>query len=66
MIVTVVSSPFDEDASEPLPWNYEGEDFIAWVDEVLLDGGRVAPCPDSVDVAIEIAETVGYGIETRG
>jgi len=60
-IYRVVSSPWEED--DDLPWDYESDGFVGWVDEVFLEGYKGdAPLP-SVEEAVDIVETCGYEVE---
>jgi hypothetical protein len=61
-IYRVLTSPFEED--EPLPWDYEEDGFISWVDEVFLEGYKDddEPLP-TVGECIDILEGSGYEVE---
>ncbi len=61
--VKVLSSPHDCD--DGLPWEYEEDGFIAWVDEVFFHGYKKpedAPFP-TFDECINEITTAGYDVE---
>ena len=61
----VTASPYPAD--EDLPWEYEEEAFIRWVDEVFDEGYKKpedAPFP-SVDKCLSLLEAAGYTVEVK-
>jgi hypothetical protein len=59
----VISSPFEE--PEELPWEYEEDALISWVDEVFLEGyknGLDSPFP-SLHECLQLLEGSGYQVE---
>jgi len=63
MTYRVTSSPFDEPT--PLPWDYDEDAFVSWVNEVFLEGYKQeegAPFP-TVQECLDILEGAGYGVE---
>lgn len=62
-IYRVLSSPCEEDGD--LPWDYNEDGFVSWVDEVFLEGykGNLdAPFP-SPDECLDILIGAGYEVE---
>ena len=62
-IYKVVSSPYEED--DNLPWEYEEDAFVNWVDEVFLEGYKKpddAPFP-GVEECLDVLHGAGYEVE---
>lgn len=60
-MIRVLSSPFSEDTD--LPWLYDEDNFIAWVDEVFCEGYKRNNPELSLDDALGIVEGAGYTVE---
>lgn len=64
VIYRVTASPFEE---EGLPWEYDEDAFIAWVDEVFLEGYKQdedTPLP-SAEECLDLLIGSGYEVELR-
>ena len=60
----IVSSPYEEDGD--LPWDYQEDAFVSWVDEVFMEGYKKAsdaPFP-SPQECLDLLTTAGYHVET--
>ena len=61
-LYTIVAVP--STCEDEVPYAYDENGFVRWVDEVFLEGYKHenAPMPD-IDEAVEIVEGYGYEVE---